>query len=538
MIVRRRRTTAMSADDIPSKTDIQNIFRKLRAIPANKVCFDCGARNPSWASITYGVFICIDCSSVHRNLGVHITFVRSTTLDTNWTWLQLRAMQVGGNANAIQFFKQHGCNTADAQQKYKSRAANLYRDKLANLAAQAHRQYETNAIMEDSGLTAAEPSPDAKQHEDFFSQDIVAHHSNSSSSITQDAFINDTADMKGPSVEGLPVGSPPKNQSAVVKSTIIGKKAVVKKATLGAKKGLGAHRVKTNFTEVEQKAAQYDKEREALGKLSINETKTNEQPVIANKLSSRFIMQDIEQQKKAAEAKVKAATNDPCKAEMIDRLGIGMAGFSKSSVSHSVASGIISIAQDGISRGSPSAATLSIVKNRDDEWELIDDVSKSERSSFVASDDLFSSKSSTTESRKDEFFDAWETQPVAIKKPARPAPRNVATEPVAEEGALKKFANAKAISSDQYFSGPQIDYETQTRLNQLEGSTGIGSADLFGGGDSHSGGYSSYSSQMPEMSDIKDSMRMGVTKVAGKLSSLSNSVSSYLSVGSNFLTSD
>ncbi|XVF43426.1 hypothetical protein PTKIN_Ptkin02bG0039200 [Pterospermum kingtungense] len=53
----------------------------LREIPGNNVCAECGAPEPDWASLNLGILLCIECSGVHRNLGVHISKVRSLTLD-------------------------------------------------------------------------------------------------------------------------------------------------------------------------------------------------------------------------------------------------------------------------------------------------------------------------------------------------------------------------------------------------------------------------------------------------------------------------
>ncbi|KAJ5073523.1 adp-ribosylation factor gtpase activating protein 3 isoform h [Anaeramoeba ignava] len=108
---------------------------KLRRQNANRRCFDCGASNPTWASLGFGVYICLNCAGVHRSLGVHITLVRSTTLDS-WNAQQIKRMKCGGNSNAAQFFRTHGISSQmDAKQKYNSNIAKLYKNHLDELCS-------------------------------------------------------------------------------------------------------------------------------------------------------------------------------------------------------------------------------------------------------------------------------------------------------------------------------------------------------------------------------------------------------------------
>ncbi|XP_053097618.1 ADP-ribosylation factor GTPase-activating protein 3 [Pangasianodon hypophthalmus] len=502
----------------PSKHDISAIFKRLRAIPTNKACFDCSAKNPSWASITYGVFLCIDCSGTHRSLGVHLSFIRSTELDSNWSWFQLRCMQVGGNASASAFFNQHGCTASETNAKYNSRAAQLYREKIKTLAAQATRQHGTELWLDSQGPLS--PTSPGDKQVDFFSQHTQNDGSSFQQNLNQPQEMtlqdkNNNDNQEGPSTELL--SASPK---AVLEPSLIKKKPAAAKKTLGAKKGgLGAQKVSSQSFSVQEKRAQaVDKLREE----SATEKSTKpEEPVVT---SLRLAYQDLELQRKRDEEKMRGLEGK--KKEQAERLGMGFS--SRSGVSHSVLADMQTIQQETPTLAQSSSRSRKYSEDDEEEegYFFIRTSSKFTNDEPQSSDQFFSQwedikKKESKKPEPDIYLSSktssFEDRTTARRK-AEPGPL-----PVSDD-AQKKFGGAKAISSDMFFGKQDnSEYEARTRLERFSSSSAISSADLFDEQKKQTGSSYSLSSVLPSAPDMTQ-LKMGVRTVAGKLSVMASGV--------------
>jgi len=515
-------------------------------------------------------------------------------------------MQLGGNANAMAFFRKHNVSTADTAVKYKSRAAQLYRDKLHQMAAQAIRVHGTKLFIDSGSSQGAKDEDEEEQEaaeEDFFenhSQPIKSKaaddndqhdFTSSATSIAINTKSNNQGNGDGgaPNVEAALSTSPPPPhaQQTERKSTIGQRKPLGKKVGLGAKKGggLGAQKAKKSFADIEREAEMADQVKERMEQeRKVNEAKRIEDEAAAA-ASMKLAYQDMSAKSKKAEEQIRKM-GDSKKADQFERLGMGGGGgLSRAAINHSAISDAVIVQEEPVAATSNSSArgrnyerqSSTFSRDFEDEFEIVSATENDFRglgtgleglgsrgggrggSSRNNDDGMFegfgtSSSSNNWEKDFEEMkldsakkqqqqrnnnvdswsntFDEDKSSQRGSRSSARPNTLASSSGPAVD--VQKKFGSAKAISSDMVFGNQRDDSGSDANLSRFQGSSSISSAEYFGrdegGRGGGAGGYGGAAAniQTPDMEDVKESVRQGVSKVAGKLSYMASGVMTQL----------
>jgi hypothetical protein len=108
-------------------------FREMMNDPLNRVCFECDHSPITWVSVNNAIFLCTDCSVLHRGFGADLSFVKTINMDT-FTDNELTIIGYGGNDQLKMYFQEYGIPFDPPINKYRTKGAHAYRLTIKALA--------------------------------------------------------------------------------------------------------------------------------------------------------------------------------------------------------------------------------------------------------------------------------------------------------------------------------------------------------------------------------------------------------------------
>uniref|UniRef100_A0A8C0RZC4 Small ArfGAP 1 n=2 Tax=Canis lupus familiaris TaxID=9615 RepID=A0A8C0RZC4_CANLF len=203
----------------------QLILSKLLREEDNKYCADCEAKGPRWASWNIGVFICIRCAGIHRNLGVHISRVKSVNLD-QWTPEQIQCMQDMGNTKARLLYEANLPENFQKEKKKEEKKKEKEPEKPVKPLTTEKLQKKEDQQLEPKKSTS--PKKAAEPTVDLLGLDGPAEAPVTNGNTTTVPSLNDDLDIFGPMISNPlpatvipPAQGTPSIPAAATLSTVI-----------------------------------------------------------------------------------------------------------------------------------------------------------------------------------------------------------------------------------------------------------------------------------------------------------------------------